>query len=422
MAEKLALHGGSKVRETGFPSIGDTSGRMIGEEEKKLVLEVLDSGALNRNTGTKVKQFEEEFADWYGVDDAVASSSGTSALHIAVAALDLEPGDEVITTTITDMGSVIGILAQDLIPMFADVDKRTGCITAETIEQVMSPRTRAIMPIHLFGQPCDMDPIMKLARKHDLKVIEDASQAHGAVYRGRKVGQIGDINTFSFQQSKQMTTGDGGMTVSNDEKLADRARLFMDKAWPRTAGSRGHAFLGMNYRMPELSGAVGIGQLGKLDEILRRRRTTGERLTKAIAGIPGVNTPYHYDDIVHSYWIYSFTIDEDLLGVSAADFAKALSAEGVPFGKGYIPNPMFDYPAIQDRVTYGTSQIPWSLPQARPGITYSDDDVPNTMWFLEHTINMSWNEGLTESDADDLAAAVIKVATWFKENPGKVDG
>ena len=422
MAEKLAIHGGTKIREAGLPTVSDASGRMIGEEEKALVLEVLDSGKLNRNNGDKVTQFENEFAAWYGTTFAVASSSGTSALHVAVAALNLEPGDEIVTSTISDMGSVIGILAQDLIPTFADVDTRTGCITAETIEAVLSPRTRAIMPVHLSGQPCDMDPIMAVAAKHDLLVIEDASQAHGAVYGDRKVGTIGDINAFSFQQSKQMTTGDGGMTVSNDDALADRARLFMDKAWPRVAGSRGHAFLGMNYRMTELQGAVGLGQIRKLDEILRRRRTSGERLAAALADIDGVNPPHLYDDVTHSYWIFSFTIDEERLGVSAGQFAEALRAEGAPFGAGYIPNPLFDYPAIKDRVTYGTSQIPWSLPQARPGIEYRDEDVPNTLWFLEHTINLSWNEGITASDAGDLAEAIGKVAAWFTANPGAVDG
>lgn len=421
MAEKLAIHGGAKACEKPFPSVGDASGRMIGDEEKALVMEVLDSGALNRNNGTKVKDFEQGFASWYGVKDAVASSSGTSALHIAVGSLDLEPGDEVITSTITDMGSVIGILAQNLVPIFADVDIRTGCITAETIERVMSPRTRAIMPVHLFGQPSDMDPIMKLAKKHDLFVIEDASQAHGAVYNGRKVGTIGDVNAFSFQQSKQMTTGDGGMTISDNEKLATRARLFMDKAWPRTSGSRGHAFLGYNYRMTELHGAVGIAQLGKLDEILRRRRSTAERLTAAIADIPGVKPPFLYDGITHSYWIYSFTIDEKRYGVTGRQVAKALGAEGAPFNAGYIPNPMFEYPVIKDRITFGTSQIPWTLPQARPGIRYSNDDVPNTLWFLEHTINMSWNEGITDAHVDDLAAAIRKVADWLEANPGSLE-
>jgi len=414
MAVELAINGGPKTRTKGFPSVGDKSGRLIGEEEKRLVMEVLESGSLNRNGGTKVVAFEKRFAEWYGVKHAVASSSGTSAIHVAVAALDLEPGDEVITSTISDMGTCIGILMQNLIPMFADVDRRTGCITAETIEKVLSPRTRAILPVHLFGQPCDMDPIMALAARHDFRVIEDCAQAHGSSYKGRFAGTIGHMGAFSFQQSKQITTGDGGMTITNDDALADRGRLFADKAWPRTSGSRGHAFLGMNYRMTELQGAVGLGQMTKLDAILERRRRTARLLTERLQQVRGICPPYHYPGVVHSWWIYSFTIDEPHFGIAPQEFVKALQAEGIPFGAGYIPNPLFGYPAIKDRKTYGTSQIPWTLPHARPGIAYSDDDVPETWWFLTHTINMSWNEGITEGDAEDIAAGIAKVAAWYE--------
>jgi dTDP-4-amino-4,6-dideoxygalactose transaminase len=174
----------------------------------------------------------------------------------------------------------------------------------------------------------------------------------------------------------------------------------------------------MNYRMTELQGAVGLGQLGKLETILQRRRTSAGLLDKELTGVPGIVRPYRYDGVVHSWWIYSFTVDEKLFGVSSRDFAAAVQAEGIPFNCGYIPNPMFDYPVIQDRKTYGRSGIPWTLPQARPGIKYSDNDAPNTIWFLSHVLTMGWNEGITESDAMDIAAGVKKVATWFKENPG----
>jgi len=418
MATKLAIHGGEKTRTKGFPTVGDSSGRLLGEEEKRLLMEVIESGRLNRNGGTKVVEFEKQFAAKYGAKHAIASTSGTSALHVAVGALNLEPGDEVITTTITDMGSLIGILMQNLVPMFADVDRRTGNVTAETISKVISPRTRAIMPIHLFGQPCDMDPIVKLAEKHSLYVIEDVSQAHWSEYKGRRAGTMGHIGCFSFQQSKQMTTGDGGMTITSDDALAERARLFADKAWPRGSG-RGHLFLAMNYRMTELQGAVGLAQLSKLETILERRRRTAGLLTELLREAPGVNVPYCYEGVVHSWWIYSITIDEERFGVTPQEFAKALQAEGIPFGAGYIPNPMFDYPVIKERNTYGTSQIPWTLPQARPGVVYRDDDVPNTLWFLSHTLNMGWNEGITEADVRDIAEGIRKVAGWYRENPGK---
>jgi perosamine synthetase len=421
MAEKLALHGGAKVRDHGFPSTGDISGRMIGEEEKKHVLEVLESGALNRNNGTKVNDFEKQFAEKYGVKHAIASTSGSASLHLAVAALDLEPGDEIITTTITDMGSLIGILMQNLIPMFADVDPRTGNITAETIEKVLSPKTKAIMPIHAFGQPCDMDPILALAEKHGLYVIEDACQAHRSEYKGKLGGTMGDIGCFSFQQSKQMTTGDGGMTVTDNDALALRMRLFSDKAWPRTGpdAARGHAFLGMNYRMPELSGAVGLGQLSKLDKMMDIRRKTAGLLSELIADIPGINLPHLYDGVNHAWWIYSFTVDEDVLKVTPQEFTQALGAEGIGFSVGYIPNAMFVYPVIESRRTYGTSEIPWSLPQARPGITYDVADYPGTDWFLNNIIKMSWNEGFTEDDSRDIATGIRKVAEWYTENPSK---
>ena len=220
----LAIDGGTPYCKRPFPTVNDASGRWLGEEEKRLLCEVIDSGTLNRVGGSKVEQLETAWAGMMGVPFALAVTSGTSALHTAVAALDLEPGDEIITTPITDMGTVIAILACNLVPIFADVDPRTGIVTAETIEKQISPKTRAIIPVHLFGQPADMDPILALARQHDLKVIEDCAQAHLATYKGRPVGTLGDIGCFSYQQSKQMTTGDGGMVITGDEALAAAGR------------------------------------------------------------------------------------------------------------------------------------------------------------------------------------------------------
>ena len=263
----LAINGGTPYRVRPFATYANASGRSLGDEEKQLLAEVIDSGALNRNDGSKVAALERAWAEMLGVPHAQAVTSGTAALHTAVAALNLEPGDEIITSPITDMGTVIAILACNLVPTFADVDPRTGNITAEAIARQISPKTRAIIVVHLFGQPADMDPILALARQHDLRVIEDCAQAHLAAYQGRLVGTMGDLGCFSFQQSKQMTTGDGGLVVSRDEALAVRARLFSDKGWPRgIPGLRGHLFLGMNYRMTELQGAVGLAQERKLPE------------------------------------------------------------------------------------------------------------------------------------------------------------
>jgi dTDP-4-amino-4,6-dideoxygalactose transaminase len=409
--QELAINGGTPYRTKPFPTVGNASGRWLGEEEKRLLCEVIDSGALGRNDGTKVAALERAWAEMFGVPSALAVTSGTAALHTAVAALNLEPGDEVITTTITDLGTAIAILACNLVPTFADVDPRTGNVTAETIAAQISPKTRAIIVVHLFGQAADMDPILALAREHNLHVIEDCAQAHLATYHGQPVGTLGDLGCFSFQQSKQMTTGDGGMVISRDAGLAQRARLFADKGWPRgIPGLRGHLFLGMNYRMTELQGAVGLAQVAKLPAIVERRRQTAGLLRELVADIPGLNPPYILPGADLAWWMFSFTIDQKRLGVTPQAFGRAIKAEGLPFGVGYIPNPIFDYDVIRDRKTYGTSGIPWTLPQARPGIVYDREDYPRTLQFLDEVFVMNWNEGLTEADARDIAGALAKVA------------
>lgn len=411
---QLALHGGKPYRTRPFPTVGNASGRRLGEEEKRLLAEVIDSGALNRNDGSKVAELERVWAEMHGVPYALAVTSGTAALHTAVGALNLEPGDEVITTPITDMGTVIAILACNLVPIFADVDPRTGNITADTVEQQIGAKTRAIIAVHLFGQPADVDPLLALAARHGLKVIEDCAQAHRAEYHGRMVGTMGDLGCFSYQQSKQMTTGDGGMVIARDEGLANRARLFADKGWPRgMAGYRGHMFLGMNYRMTELQGAVGLAQAGKLEGIVAQRRRTAEMLGESLAAIPGLHPPYLIPGVNPTWWIFAFTMDQDALGVTPAAFSEAVRAEGIPFRVGYLPNPVFEYDVIRERKTFGTSGIPWTLPQARQGITYERKDYPGTMHFLEHTLIMGWNEGLTEQDVSDIAGGLAKVAGYF---------
>jgi len=417
--DMLAMHGGEPYRTRPFPSVGNASGRWLGEEEKRLLAEVIDSGALNRNDGSKVAELERVWAEKHGVPHAVAVTSGTAALHTAVGALNLEPGDEVITTPITDMGTVIAILACNLVPIFADVDPRTGNVTAETIAAQITHKTRAVIVVHLFGQPADMDPILHLARQHGLAVVEDCAQAHLAEYKGHLAGTMGDIGCFSYQQSKQMTTGDGGIVITCDKWLADRARLFADKGWPRgVEGYRGHAFLGMNYRMTELQGAVGLAQAGKVDRIVAQRRATAEMLSEMIAEIPGLEPPCLIPGARSSWWRYLFTLDESALGVPPSAFARAVRAEGVPFGVGYIPHPVFEYDVIRERKTFGTSGIPWTLPQARPGIVYDRADYPGTMWFLTHIIATGWNEGITEDDVRDIGGALRKVARYCTSHRG----
>jgi perosamine synthetase len=411
-----AIEGGKPVRTEVFPNVGIPQGRRLGKEEKKLVARAIDSGNLFRLGGLRfVEQFEREYAKLHGVRFAHAVTSGTASLHTAVAALNLEPGDEIITTPITDMGTAIAIMMQQCIPIFADVDPKTCNITAKTIEKQITKRTRAIIVVHLFGAPADMNPIFKLARRHNLRVIEDASQSHFAEYRGRLVGTMGDIGCFSLQQSKQITTGDGGILITNDQDLYNRAVLFSDKAWPRTkmGQERGHLFLGVNYRMNEITGAVALAQARKLKGIVRHRRKIARFLYDKLQDMDGITLTKILPNCHSSWWIFSFYVDKKKIKIPPADFAKALGAEGIPAGCGYIPMPLFEYPAIKDRKTFGSSHLPWSIPGARKNIAYDRKDFPGTMKALTELIVFSWCEGIMKNDALDVCRAIKKLVQYY---------
>jgi len=412
----IALKGGKPVRTSVFPHIGISAGRSLGQEEKDLLSQVIDSGNLSRLGGLQmVARFEKEFALLHGSIHAHAATSGTAALHTAVASLDLEPGDEIITTPITDMGTAIAILMQQCIPIFADVDPQTCNITAETIAKQITDRTRAIIVVHLFGAPADMDPILALAQKHHLKVIEDCAQSYLAEYKSRFVGTMGDIGCFSLQQSKQITAGDGGILITNNPDYSRRASLFTDKAWPRVklGEQRGHLFLGMNYRMNELTGAVALAQLGKLKSIVAKRRETAQRLYENLESLEGIIPITILPDSASSWWIFSFYIDSKLLLMTPGEFAQALNAEGIPCNCGYIPMPLFEYPVIKDRKTFGSSGLPWTLPQARKNIAYNRESFPGTIKALSELIVISWCEGIANEDADDVFQAIKKLVSYY---------
>ncbi|MBC7909820.1 MAG: DegT/DnrJ/EryC1/StrS family aminotransferase, partial [Pyrinomonadaceae bacterium] len=274
-----------------LPSDQDASGRTLGAEELALLAEVIESGCLTSTKGNFVKTLEERFARKLGVRYAYACASGSAAVHIAVAAIDPSPGDEIVTTAITDMGALSPIVYQGAIPVFADVDPRTYNITARSIEAVLSERTRAIIVTHLFGNPCEMDEIMELALSRNIPVIEDCAQAFLAEHDKERVGGIGAIGCFSLQQGKHMTTGEGGIVTTNDEAHARRMFLFINKAWGYGDANPDHYFLALNYRMSELQGAVAVAQLEKLDRVVESRVRTADSLTKKLQGVRGVETP-----------------------------------------------------------------------------------------------------------------------------------
>src|SRR5262249_52029971 len=241
-----------------LPSDQDATGRTLGAEEIERVAEAIRSGTLTSTKGEFTKRFQERFAALHGGRHAWACASGSAAVHIAVAAIDPEPGDEIVTTAITDMGALAPILYQGAIPVFADVDPRTCNVTAETIRARLSPRTRAIVVTHLFGNPCEMGDILALARERGLPVIEDCAQAFLARSGGRLVGALGAIGAFSLQQGKHITTGEGGIVLTDDAELSRRSFLFINKAWGYGDPKPDHYFLALNYRTSELQGAVAL--------------------------------------------------------------------------------------------------------------------------------------------------------------------
>ena len=417
MSELLAINGGPKTRDTSvrpWPSVGDKSGRDLGAEEIALLTEVIQSGKLFRHGGTMVQQFEQEFAAHQGVKHCIGVTSGSAAVHVAVGGLHLEVGDEIITTTITDMGSCIGILAQNHIPIFADVDRRTMILRPDEIEKKITDRTRAIIAVHLFGQPAPMDEIMDIAKRHKLYVIEDCAQAHDAEFDGQRVGTIGDIGCYSLQQSKQITTGDGGIVITDSDELYERMWMFHDKYYDRSTAMRGILRLGMCYRMNELVGAVALAQTRKLDSILARRRVSAEVLRAELEEIEGIIPPWIHPKATHAWWIFSFQTDETVLKCTLAEFAAAIQAEGLPFGTGYAGGiPICMYPAFVEHHAYGSGSFPWEPPYGRM-VEYKAEDYPDTYWSQANTFIMNWNEGFTAEDARDLAAGIRKVAGYFR--------
>jgi len=403
--EKLAIDGGPKAVNRPL-----TGGRKWGYAELREVLDVFDSGAYYRYEGSKVEAFEAAFRKAYGARYAVASTSGTAAIHVALGMLNPEPGSEIITGPITDLGSIVPILYQQCIPIFADTDPATFCLDPKEVERLLTPRTAAIMVVHLFGNPCDMDAIMAIAKRHKLPVIEDCSQAHYARHRDRLCGTIGDIGAFSLQASKHITTGEGGMTITNRKAWGERGALFQDKGWARGGwGPRAYRFLGLNYRMTELQGAVGCAQIRKLEWVASMRNRNGYLLSKLVEGAPGVQPQQVTEGGRHTYWLYGMAVQRDAR-YSPADFAAALTAEGVGAGVGYIGKPIFLCAgALTHKDTFGTSELPFTLPGV-PDISYDEAMCPRTSELLPRMITLGISEFYTEQDIEDIARAIRKVA------------
>jgi dTDP-4-amino-4,6-dideoxygalactose transaminase/predicted dehydrogenase len=374
----------------------------FGVDELKLVRAALLSQNLCCIDGQMVSQFERRFAFEYGVPYGVASTSGTAAIHVALGALDLNPGDEVITAPITDMGTIIPILSQGAIPVFADIDNTMNMDPA-SVEARITPRTKAIVAVHLFGNPCDMDAMVAVARRHGLPLIEDCAQAHFTEYKGKLVGTIGDIGCFSFQQSKHMTTGDGGMTITSNAAYHERMKLFADKGYARKGwGARAYLFHAPNYRMTELVGAVGLAQLGKVRGVIEKRRELGEYLTSLLSQINGVEPAPVTPGAKHSYWQYPIGVRDR----SAESVAAEMVRQKVWAMAGYTGKPIYlCSDSLTAKKTYGTSEWPFHV---NPGVSYDyvEGLCPKAEERLKHVVTVPLDESWSRSDVERVASVV----------------
>jgi len=348
----LAINGGSKIRERPFPKHP-----IITDEEKTAVMDVLDSGNLstfvaspgeNFLGGIKIKEFENNFANFIGTKFAIAFNSASSALHAAVASVGVRPGEEVIVPPYTFTSTATSALMNNSIPVFADVKSDTYCIDSEKISNVTSKLTKAIIPVHLFGHPCDMDEIKDFANSNGLKVIEDCAQAPGAEYKGKKVGTMGDCGIFSFQETKNMMTGEGGMLVTDNEEIAKIARMVRNHGEVLLPSDKSRSYkseiLGWGYRMTEMEAALGVIQLRKLEKMNNTRIELANHLTKFINSVEGLKHT-KYDFVKHVYYVYAFSYDEKIIGISREKFCEAMNAEGIPTYGGYVKplylNPLY---------------------------------------------------------------------------------
>jgi dTDP-4-amino-4,6-dideoxygalactose transaminase len=402
---KLAIHGGEKaVRESSVAT------PRWGEQERKQLDAMLQQDSLFYWKGKQTELLTQRFREVCPVKYVQTCSSGTAALHIAVAASGITLGDEVITTPVTDIGTVIGVIYQQAVPVFADLGIGTHNLDVADVERRITPRTRAIIAVHLAGNPCDMDALRALADRHKLVLIEDCCQAWGAKYRGKPIGSVGDIACFSLQNSKHVTCGDGGVVGSSDERFGPGLQKYGDKGGNRVKWGGFDAFA-TNYRMSEPQAAVAAAQLTRLEQIVTRRNQLGNLLTEKIADVPGIIPHQMHPQDRAVYWFYMFRLRTESFRCSRSEFTKALLAEGASVRGGYIKVPLYGEPVFR---SHGFFAGRW--PVKEMGLTdmdFTKCQCPNAESLLADGIRVPIYEYMTEEYILGVAQAIAKVARHY---------
>lgn len=362
------------------------------EEEQKEVIKVMESQMLTLLAGDVVAKFEKEFAKYIGVKTAIAVNSGTAALHIAIASLDIGPGDEVIVPPFTFIATASSVIHNNAIPIFADIDNKSYTLDPESVKEKITDKTKAIMPVHLAGITADMGPLLDIAKDNNIYIIEDACQSHGAKYSGKKVGSIGDLGTFSFYPSKNMTTGEGGLITTNDDNLAEQCRLIRHHGEPSWYV---YNRLGWNYRMTEIQGAIGRVQLKKLDEYVKIRNGNANYLTEAVNEIEGIDPPFipEYCKPAFNYWIGR--IHPEIIGLDKPKFL-----EKFPSGKVLYPKPLYKTKLFQEKVGYPKG-CPWTCPFYGKEIDYTKIKLPVVEKVSSEIFALDIHPEITREDLDE---------------------
>jgi perosamine synthetase len=377
----LALFGGPKTITEPFARYNS-----IGKEELLAAQQVIESGVLSKFLGCwdddfyggeRVRAFERAWAEYFEVSHAVTVNSNTSGLMAAVGAIGIEPGDEVIVSPWTMSATATAILVWNGIPVFADIDKETFNLDPASIERRITPYTRAIVVTDIFGHAADLDEIMEIARRHGLKVIEDCAQAPGARYKGRYVGTLADIGVFSLNYHKHIHTGEGGVCVTNDERLAERMQLIRNHA-ESVVGDKGVTdlsnMIGFNFRMTEIEAAIGVEQLKKLQTLVVQRVHAANLLSAGICNLRGLTPPVVKPGCTHVYYVYPLLYDAASTGISRDRVVEALVAEGVSIGSRYVNLHLL--PMYQQKQAHGTKGFPWSAPFYKGSVSYEKGICP----------------------------------------------
>jgi perosamine synthetase len=359
----------------------------IGEEEVEAVAAAVRAGEISGSFGQNLPAFEREFADFVGTRHGVATSSGTTALHLAMQVLGVGHGDEVLVSASTNIATALAAFHNGAVPVPVDSERETWNLDLDLVEELVTPRTRAIIPVHLFGHPVDMDRLTEIAERHGLAVVEDCAESHGATVRGRQTGSFGSLACFSFYANKIITTGEGGMVLTDDDDLAERLRSLRNLAFGRPRFL--HEQAGHNFRMTGYQAAMGRVQLGKIDHILAEKRRVAATYTRLLAGTPGITPPAEQPWAKHVYWMYGVLV-EDEFGLSRDELAAELAERGIETRTFFCP--MNLQPFLRDQ----------------PGFQDVPCPVAEELW--ERGLYLPSSPSLTDEEVAGVAAHLVELA------------